>query len=84
MTKERNGTITKWATVAGILALCGGWLWNAAILSGNLKKNIETDADVHAKMQTIGTQNREAIITLQADLKYIKEGIDEIKREMKK
>ena len=79
-----NWTATKWATVMGILALAGGWLWNAATLSRNLSVNIAEDSAVHTKLQTTATENRESIIVLQSDLKYIREGIDEIKRELKK
>jgi len=84
MTKERNGTVTKWATVIGILALGGGWLGNAFTIRENLKTNIAEDLVVHNKLQQSAVQNREAIINLQADLRYIREGIDEIKGEIKK
>ena len=84
MTKERNGTVTKWATVIGVLALCSGWIWNAATISGNLKTNIAEDVIVHNKLQQTAVQNREDIINLQADLRYIRKGIDDIKGELKK
>jgi len=84
MTKERNGIITKWATVIGILALCGGWIWNAATIHGNLKTNIADDVIVHDKLQQTSLQNHDDIINLKADILYIKEAVDEIKGELKK
>lgn len=84
MTKERNGTTRKWMTGIGVLVLGGGWIWNAAILSRNLSVNVEDDVVTHGKLQALGTQNREDIINMKSDIRYIKEGIDEIKKELKK
>lgn len=78
MTKERNGTIVKWLAILGIAGLLGGWIWQAAIQSGALEANTRDDAEIHPKV----LENREDILIIQSDLRYIRKGVDDIQRKL--
>lgn len=81
---EQNGNAFRWLALVGVIVIVIGWIWNAAILSRDLKVNIADDEKTHTKLQQTGTDNREAILRLQSDVQYIRTGIDEIKKELKK
>jgi hypothetical protein len=78
MSKERNGMITKCLAIAGVLALLAGWIWNAATMSSALNANLKADEATHPKVQ----QNREDILTMQSDVRYIKLGIGRIEEKL--
>ena len=81
--KQSDGALLRWVTILGVVAMIGGWIWNAASMSTALQENCNTDKQVHAELQQRGVQNREDILTLKSDVRYIREGIDDIKKELK-
>jgi len=75
-----NGN-AKWVgLILVIMMAVAGWIWNAAIICGQMESNTKEDARVHP----VAEQNHDDIVRLQADVKYIRVGIDEIKAELKK
>ena len=76
---KMNGNVKWVAALIGLLLAVGGWIWNAAVVCEQVKNNDKEDARVHP----IAEQNHEDIVRLQADVTYIKKGVDEIKQELK-
>ena len=75
-----NGN-AKWiAVIVGLLLAAGGWVWNAAIMCEKVETNTRDDAKVHPQVR----ENHDDILELKKDVSYIRNGVDEIRAELKK
>ena len=76
-----DGQLNGWAKI--ILAI-GGILVAVAIAYGTLRNSVETNTKDIAAVAIKADASEKAVIGIQKDIGYIKEGIDEIKVELKK
>lgn len=80
MTKTSLNGWTKWIMIALALVLAvAGWVWNASAINSRVNTVSKENAEDHPKID----ENHEDIVKLQSDVTYIKEGVDEIKKELK-
>ena len=86
MVKGKNETWKWWAMFGGLMFTGAALVWNAAVLSTSVSKELSTNTNVdqvmHQALQQQATLNREAILMLQGDVRYIRESVDEIKLGM--
>jgi len=80
MAKATLNGWTKWIMIALALVLAiAGWVWNASAINSKVNVVCKENLVDHPKIH----KNHDDIVKLQADVTYIKEGVDEIKQELK-
>lgn len=96
MAKERNGTVWKILLVAGgliltvavtLIASGGSWGRQTEKIAQIESKNVEQDSCIKelrtedGKLKDGQQQTREDIVEIKADLRYIREAVDELRRK---
>lgn len=96
MAKERNGTVWKILLVAGgliltvavtLIASGGSWGQQKEKIAQIENKNVEQDGSIKelrvedGKLKDGQQQAREDIVEIKADLRYIREAVDELRRK---
>lgn len=96
MARERNGTVWKVLLVAGgliltvavtLIASGGSWGRQKEKIAQIENKNVEQDSCIKelrtedGKLKDGQQQTREDIVEIKADLRYIREAVDELRRK---
>ncbi len=81
---QKNGNMVKWAGILiTIILTLITYIGYAKVLAYRVEQNDIRDKEEHSKLEDYAKMNRENILKMQSDIAYIKQGVDEIKTQVK-
>jgi hypothetical protein len=83
MTQRKNDVVKWLGILITVIVLVIGGIKTASVLAYRVEENDKIDKEEHTKLDGYARENRENILKIQTDIAYIKQGVDEIKQQVK-